>query len=151
MGFTLARFEYLSYDIFCGSNGNGGAGVGAAPGECFYYQGGHYKIGIYIHLGGILPAAFLACFQFTPVIRHKFLLFHRVNGYTILVLSQVSSAGALMIARRAFGGTLPTQAGIGMLVILFESSLILAYINIKRLQIDQHRAWMLRAWFYVSS
>ena len=27
-------------------------------------------------------------------------------------------------------------------------SLLLAYINIKRLQIDQHRAWMLRAWVY---
>ena len=33
--------------------------------------------------------------------------------------------------------------GISVIVATF-----LAYINIKRLQIEQHRAWMLRAWFY---
>jgi hypothetical protein len=27
----------------------------------------------------------------------------------------------------------------------------MAYINIKRLQIDQHRAWMLRTWFYLGT
>jgi len=96
MGFTLARLQYLSFDTFC---------KGAAPGECFYYRKGHEKAGIIIHLAGILPASFLACFQFVPVIRHKAILFHRLNGYIILLLSLI----------------------------------------------EQHRAWMLRAWFYAGS
>lgn len=55
-----------------------------------------------------------------------------------------------MIARRAFGGTLATQSVVGTLVIATTTSVFMAYYNIKRLQIDQHRAWMLRVWFYVS-
>jgi hypothetical protein len=55
-----------------------------------------------------------------------------------------------MIAREAFGGTTATQSWIGALFILTTVGLGLAYYNIKVLQIDQHRAWMLRTWFYVS-
>ncbi len=56
-----------------------------------------------------------------------------------------------MIARKAFGGTVATQALVGTLAIGTTVGLGLAYYNIKRLQIDQHRAWMLRTWFYVSA
>lgn len=56
-----------------------------------------------------------------------------------------------MIARHAFGGTLETQAWVGISVIITTGGLAMAIYNIKRLQIDQHRAWMLRTWFYVSS
>ncbi|WYZ35978.1 hypothetical protein EsH8_X_000625 [Colletotrichum jinshuiense] len=142
MGFTLARLQYLSFNHFINNT---------APGESFYYQKVRGKVGIIIHLTGILPASFLACFQFVPVIRHKLLVFHRINGYAIILLSIVATAGALMIARHAFGGTVETQAGVGLMAILFISSLILAFVNIKRLQIEQHRAWMLRAWFYAGS
>jgi hypothetical protein len=55
-----------------------------------------------------------------------------------------------MITRMAFGGTLNSQLAIGVLVLATTLSVLLAWINIKRLQIDQHRKWMLRAWFYVS-
>jgi hypothetical protein len=55
-----------------------------------------------------------------------------------------------VIARIAFGGTLDTQLFVGVLVILTTGSLFLGWVNIKRLQIDQHRKWMLRTWFYVS-
>ncbi|TDZ62089.1 hypothetical protein CTRI78_v003845 [Colletotrichum trifolii] len=144
MGFTLARLQYLSFNVFCGPDGT-------APGECFYYQKHIENIGIKLHLGAILPASFLACFQFVPVIRHKALLFHRVSGYAIILLSFVSTAGAFMIARNAFGGGIDTQAGVGLMSIMFITSLVLAYVNIKRLQIEQHRAWMLRAWFYAGS
>lgn len=146
IGFSLARFQYLSFGIFCSGKSGGAA---AAPGECYYYEQSRYKVGIQMHLASIIPAAFLVCFQFTPVIRHKFLLFHKINGYIIIVLAQISTVGALMIVRTAFGGTLATQAGIGLLVILATTGMALAYVNIKRLQIDQHRAWMIRTWAYV--
>jgi uncharacterized membrane protein len=164
VGFTLARFQYLNYNgIFCG----GGTG-GAAPGECYYYSKGFHKIGMMLHLFCIIPAGFLASFQFVPVIRHKLMLFHRLNGYLVVLLALVSNAGkqhyrlyiakakltdlsgALMIARIAFGGGFESQTVIGLLAIITTGALFMAYYNIKRLQIDQHRAWMLRAWFYVS-
>lgn len=98
-----------------------------------------------------LAAGLLVVLQFTPIIRHKLMLVHRINGYIIVLLALVSNVGAIMIAREAFGGTMATQAWIGTLFIITTIGLGLAYYNIKVLQIDQHRAWMLRTWFYVST
>ncbi|KAG8165363.1 hypothetical protein KVR01_005638 [Diaporthe batatas] len=147
MGFTLARLQYLDfYGVFCSAGDSGGNG--AAPGECLYYLRGHEKVGIIPHLATILPASFLVVFQFVPAIRHKATLFHRLNGYLVIILSLLGTGGVLMIARHAFGGTLATQYATGFISIAFVGALAMAYINIKRLQIEQHRAWMLRAWFY---
>jgi hypothetical protein len=44
-----------------------------------------------------------------------------------------------------------TQVYVGILAILTTVSALLAWWNIKRLQIDQHRAWMLRCWFYAGN
>lgn len=147
MGFTLARLSYLNV----GGSANSGFKSGSSPGEWYWFKSGTYRIGITLHLGAVLPAGFLMVWQFVPVVRHKFLIFHRINGYIIILLVFIGNAGALMICRRAFGGAIETQVGVGMLVILTTTSLCLAYYNIKRLQIDQHRAWMLRAMFYMGT
>jgi NADH:ubiquinone oxidoreductase subunit 6 (subunit J) len=146
---TLARFMYLNFDgNFCPAESKGGNS--AAPGECYYYKTfSRYKIGILLHLAGILPASILVVLQFTPFIRHKWILVHRICGYAAILLYIVSLAGVFMILRRAFGGGLDVQSwggfvGIGVLICF-----IISWINIKRLQIEQHRAWMLRGWFYV--
>ena len=143
MGFCLARLEYLSI--------NGIFKKGAAPGEWYYYSRSFYKAGITLHLATIIPAGMLAVFQFVPAIRHKVLILHRINGYLAILLLICGNVGALMIARYAFGGTMATQALIGTLSILTICSAFPAYYNIKRLQIDQHRAWMLRTWFYAGT
>ena len=136
--------------MFCNPNGQGG--FSAAPGECYWYQNfDRNKIGIIIHLGTIMPAGLLAFFQFIPFIRYKAILFHRMNGYVILILVAVSDAGAVMVANHAFSGTIDTQIFVGLLVTITTITLVLAMINIKRLQIEQHRAWMLRSWFYFAS
>lgn len=147
MGFTLARVSYLN---IAGSAKSSFANS-ALPGEWYWYRKGAYRIGITIHLGAILPAGFLMVWQFVPVIRHKLLILHRINGYVIIILVFVANAGALMICRRSFGGTIDSQAAIGILVIITTTSICLAYYNIKRLQVDQHRAWMLRAMFYLGT
>ncbi len=139
-GFVLARFQYL--DI------NGAFKKGSGPGEWYYYREHFYKLGMTLHLGAVLPGGLLAGFQFLPVIRHKLILLHRINGYLYIILMTIGNVGALMIARRAFGGTLATQSLVGVLAILTSISIAMAYYNIKRLQIDQHRAWMLRSAFY---
>ncbi|ORY62061.1 uncharacterized protein BCR38DRAFT_486337 [Pseudomassariella vexata] len=147
LGFTLARLQYLDfYGNFC-RPGNNGAG----PGECFYWLQGHYRVGMILHLGCILPAALLACIQFIPVVRYKAMIVHRVNGHVVILLSLVATAGAFMVARRSYGGGIDIQVGVGLLGIGFLVALVIAYINIKRLQIEQHRAWMLRAWFWAGS
>lgn len=160
MGFTLARLQFLSFSAFCDE---------ASPGECFYFKGKGY-VGLYLHLGCILrkstypsksllcehcltltyiAAALLACLQFVPAIRHKIILFHRINGYVIITLVLISNVGALMIARNTFGGFTSTQASVGMLVIISTAAIAMGYYNVKRLQLEQHRAWMMRAFFYV--
>lgn len=150
MGFTLSRLPYLDfYGVFCKDGKS--QSLHAGPGECFYYLNNlRDRVGLILHLATILPAGFLVCFQFVPVIRHKAIMFHRVNGYAVILLSLVGTAGALMIARHAFGGDLATQTVMGLMSIMFVGSIALAYVNIKLLQIEQHRAWMLRGWFYVS-
>ncbi|KAL8911470.1 MAG: hypothetical protein Q9171_003368 [Xanthocarpia ochracea] len=146
-GFSLARLSYLNIS----GSAKSSYANSAAPGEWYWYSKGIYRIGITIHLATILPAGLLMVWQFVPVIRHKFLLFHRINGYLVSILVLIANTGALMIARRAFGGSLSTQAGVGVLALISTLSIALAYYNIKRLQIDQHRAWMLRAMFYLGS
>ncbi|KAL9618942.1 MAG: hypothetical protein Q9160_006406 [Pyrenula sp. 1 TL-2023] len=146
-GFSLARLQYLNVSGTAKSS----FANGASPGEWYWYRTGIYRIGITLHLATILPAGLLMIWQFIPVIRHKFLLFHRLNGYAIILLTLLSNIGVLMIVRRSFGGTIETQTATGVLVILTTTSLCLAYYNIKRLQIDQHRAWMLRAMFYLGT
>lgn len=142
-GFALARLEYL--DI------NNRFKAGAAPGEWFYYGRPFYKAGMLLHLATVLPAGILVPWQFVPAIRYNFLTFHRINGYLLVLLLLLGNVGALMIARYAFGGTMATQSLVGVLAILTTASALLAYVNVKRLQIDQHRAWMIRTWVYMGT
>ena len=146
--FTLSRLEYLSYyGIFC--NANGPPGTGAAPGECYYWLQNPFKTGMMLHVFCILPAALLVCLQFIPAIRHNAILFHRLNGYAVITLSLVSSAGTIIVTRHAFGGDFATQTWTGAMGLLTTIGYIMAWINIKFLQIDQHRAWMMRTWAWV--
>lgn len=142
-GFCLARLSYL--------NIGGGYSNGAAPGEWYWFSHGHYRIGITLHLVTVIPAGLLMVFQFVPVIRHHFILIHRINGYLVILLVFLGNVGALMVARRAFGGYLSTQSAVGMLVIMTTTGISLAYYNIKKLQIEQHRAWMLRSMIYLGT
>ncbi|SMR58244.1 unnamed protein product [Zymoseptoria tritici ST99CH_1E4] len=143
LGFLLARAQYMNVSASYLPQ--------AGPGEAYYFRQYYYRIGISIHLIAIIPAGFLVLFQFTPYIRHTFRLFHRINGSIIILLLLVSNVGALLIVRRAFGGTLATQSATGVLALATTLGSVLAYINIKSLQIDQHRAWMIRTWFYAGS
>lgn len=149
LGFCLARFMYLNYDgVYCPRRA--GVNDAAVPGECWTYDSKTYLlVGIKMHLYCILPAAFLACFQFVPAIRHRLILAHRLNGYLILLLSVPGTIGCVMVSRHAFGGGVDIQVIVGLMSIMFLGALGIALYNVKMLQLEQHRAWMLRAWFYV--
>lgn len=137
---ALTRAEYRSFDMPCNRS---------ALKDCFTHQYLYREVGLFLHNLGNMGAPLFACIQFLPCIRREFLLLHRLNGYSVLWFSLVGTIGTLMIARGLFGGGLDVQAALGLNGILFVGALVLAYVQIKRLQIDQHRAWMIRAWFYV--
>ncbi|KAF8703893.1 hypothetical protein RHS03_06164, partial [Rhizoctonia solani] len=142
LGFVLARFMYLHVPTMLAE---------IAPGEAYWFRRGIYKAGMLVHLGSILPSGFLAVFQFVPVIRYKAILVHRISGYVSIFLLFIGMASAFVITRRSFGGEMASQTWtmtIGPLVLVMAT---LGWVNIKRLQIDQHRKWMLRTWFYASS
>lgn len=107
LGFSLARLEYLDIE--------GRFRRSSAPGEWYWYRGGLGRIGITMHLAGVLPAGILMVWQFIPAIRRRFILFHRINGYLVIMLLLLGNAGAFMITRHAFGGDLSTQAASGCL------------------------------------
>ena len=69
----------------------------------------------------------------------------------VILLLVLANVGALMIVRRSFGGGTETQTFVGVLALMTTLGAFLAYYNVKRLQIEQHRAWMLRTWFYAGS
>ena len=144
-GFSLARISFLNV----GGDAASSYKNTSASGEWFHYRSGHGRVGITLHLVTCLPAGLLLVLQFIPAIRHHFLIFHRINGYIVIFLTLLTTAGALMIARTAFGGGLDIQSAVGTLALMVVVSISLAYYNIKRYQIDQHRAWMLRTMFYM--
>ncbi|KAJ8093020.1 hypothetical protein PM082_020499 [Marasmius tenuissimus] len=142
LGFVLARFMYLHPPTML---------EGVAPGEAFWLRSGIYKVAMLAHLGAILPAGFLAVFQFVPIIRYKAIIVHRLAGYISLLGLFVGVAFAFVLMRRSYGGDISIQSGILFLGIVTLVSATIAWFNIKKLQIDQHRKWMLRTWFYASS
>lgn len=150
LAFTITRAAYLDYfGVFCRkdflSQGNH-----AAPGECFYFlNGGREQIGMMLHLYGIIPCCFLQFLQFIPAIRQKFVLLHRINGYIVVLLMMIAIVGGLLALSGSFGGDPAWQAAVTIHSIMLVTGLVLAMVNIKKLQIEQHRAWMLRTWIWV--
>jgi len=136
MSFILARFSYLDIDGFV---------LNTTSSDAIHYTPGVKRIGIILHLAGILPGGFLVCFQSVLVVRYKLIIFHRLNSYLLIRLFLIPQAGAYKIIPIAAGGSPPTQISIGVLGTAVTTAIVLAYYNIKRLQIDQHRAWMQRA------
>ncbi|KAF2215407.1 hypothetical protein CERZMDRAFT_35463 [Cercospora zeae-maydis SCOH1-5] len=139
LGFTLAHLRYLHHPTFL-ANTN--------PSDGVYYTRGATKVGIRMHLFGAFLAAMLAVLQFTPVIRHRFRLFHRFNGYVVITLFLVSKAGVYIKIPTSGGSDASTSTALGLLGAVALICLAMAYYNIKRLRIDLHREWMIRMWVY---
>ncbi|EEQ33259.1 hypothetical protein McanMca71_006512 [Microsporum canis] len=140
LGFTLARFSFLNFDIFEHDS---------VPGQWYFTRMGRDRVGLLLHLAAVLPCGILVIFQFIPIIRHKWILIHRINGYIIFILLLISHAGALMIMEHSFGGGVDIQSAVITVVIACTVSFCLALYNIRCKQLEQHRAWMLRTMFYM--
>ena len=73
------------------------------------------------------------------------IILHRINGYTIFILYALGAAGGIIMTPHAYAGHIDTQTAAGALAILVFVAFVIAWLQIRRLQIDQHRKWMLRA------
>lgn len=150
VGFILARLQYLDIDgRFCprvpASDGSTGF-----PSACYWVvHFKRYRAGMILHLSTSLPAGLLAVFQFVPGIRHRAITYHRIAGYTAITLAVVGNVGALMIADTAMGGDMATRAFVGLVALVTTATFGMAVYNVRRQQLDGHRAWMLRTWAYL--
>lgn len=63
----------------------------------------------------------------------------------------MGNAGAFMIIDHSIGGTPAMRVWVGALGTATTFSIVNAWVNIKRLQIDQHRAWMIRTWSWAAN
>ncbi|KAG8709594.1 hypothetical protein FRC08_018248 [Ceratobasidium sp. 394] len=122
-----------------------------APGEGYYMLTSFYKPAMLVHIGTVLPAGIFAVLQFIPQIRYKALIVHRVLGYTSLLLLIIGASTGFVLGRRSFGGDIATQTATVFLGAATLISAAIAYYNIKQLQINEHRKWMLRTWFYAGT
>jgi uncharacterized membrane protein len=145
--FSTLQLPYIDIDrVFCAED------PWSIPGECYWFKRpGLMRNGMVLHLATFLPAGALVCFQFVPILRRpQYAKFHRVNGYVVLGLSVAGTVGALIISKEAMGGSVSNMIGTWTFAIVFIMAMAKSMIAIKQRKIEEHRAWMLRAWFYVS-
>lgn len=150
IGFILARLQHIDINRrFCprvpASDGSTGF-----PSACYWVvHFSRYRAGMILHLSTSLPAGLLAVFQFVPGIRHSAIMYHRIAGYTAVTLAVIGNVGALMITDTAMGGDMATRTFIGLVALVTTATFGMAIYNVRRQQLDGHRAWMLRTWAYL--
>jgi hypothetical protein len=120
-------------------------------GENYYFQVPLNKAFLWTHIAVMLPAGLLAITQFVPRIRSRAINFHRTTGKIINVLTFIAIVTAWGIVRVSFGGDLAVQSGMYVLGASILWSVAKSWVAIRRLQIDEHRTWIIRAWSYLMS
>ncbi|KAG9104538.1 hypothetical protein FRC07_009783, partial [Ceratobasidium sp. 392] len=121
------------------------------PSEWFHFRIPLNKAFLWTHLASVLPAGLLAVTQFVPRIRQRAMGFHRNAGKIINILTFVSTLSAVGIARVSFGGDLSIQSGAYVLALMTLWSTVKSWLAIRRLEIDEHRKWIIRSWSYQMS
>jgi hypothetical protein len=101
----------------------------------FFYQ--------HIIFGGI--ALLIGWTQFSKKIRNKYLTVHRTIGKVYVIACLLSGSAGLYIACFATGGII-ASLGFGCLAVTWLVSTSMAYITIRKKQIDAHQVWMIRSY-----
>ncbi|HKO96529.1 MAG TPA: DUF2306 domain-containing protein [Pyrinomonadaceae bacterium] len=102
-----------------------------------------YITPLLFHAGGGIVALSLGPWGFWNGLRNRYLRLHRWMGRIYLLAVLVGSIAGLYLAATAFGG-LPTRIGFGMLGALWLISGVMAYLHIRRGNVQIHRQWMIR-------
>jgi hypothetical protein len=111
------------------------------PGEWFWYRQPLFKPNIFIHIYTSIFTGLFAGFQFMPAVRRRAIMFHRMNGYFVLLMVVPSTICGCIVARRAFGGEINVQSAFYTAGSLTVYSAYMGYTN--KHQTRKHRKWML--------
>src|SRR6202000_2034640 len=95
----------------------------------------------HIFFGGV--ALLVGWLQFSKKIRARNLKLHRAVGKMYMVAVAIAGSAGFIIAMSATGG-LVSRVGFGLLALLWVYTDLRGYLAIRRLDIEQHRAWMIR-------
>ncbi|KAG8686036.1 hypothetical protein FRC12_024105 [Ceratobasidium sp. 428] len=125
--------------------------VNLTRGENYYFQVPLNKAFLWAHIAAVLPAGLLVIIQFIPRIRARAINVHRTAGKIVFILTFISIITAWGVTRVSFGGDLASQSGMYTLGAMILWSTTKAWLAIRRLDIDEHRAWVIRAWSYYMS
>ncbi len=96
-----------------------------------------------MHVLGSGLALLIGGFQFSQTLRRKYLHVHRWLGRIYLIMILIGGLGSFMLAPQAAGG-LVAKIGFFLLAVLWWFSAFQAYVAVRRGDIAEHRAWMLR-------
>jgi uncharacterized membrane protein YozB (DUF420 family) len=97
-----------------------------------------------LHIVPALVLVILVPFQFSRRFRNRYLRAHRWIGRLCISLGLVIGLSALGLIRNPIGGALEVSA-ILVFDAIFLTSLIKAFVHIRRREIVQHREWIIRA------
>ncbi|QRV72653.1 hypothetical protein RhiJN_00667 [Ceratobasidium sp. AG-Ba] len=120
------------------------------PGEWYWYRQALYKPNIFMHIYMSIVGGTLAIFQFIPAIRRRKIILHRINGYIVFFTLIPGSVAGSIVARRAFGGDLNSEAAYYTLGFMIGPAGMLG-IYFARVNVALHREWMLRTMSYSGS
>ncbi len=105
-------------------------------------------LGILIHIGGMMVAAVLGPFQFLRSFRDRHRAIHRAMGRVYLCGAVVGGLGGLYMAQYSASGIV-SDVGFGLLAIVLLLTSAMAFMAIKRGDVQTHREWMTRSYALV--
>jgi hypothetical protein len=104
-----------------------------------------HSVGIYTHIFASMLALALGPFQFSSNLRQKNISLHRWSGRAYLSIGVfIGGISGLYVAQFAFGGFV-SRAGFTLLALGWLFTGLMAYLAIRRRDIQSHRNWMVRS------
>lgn len=97
------------------------------------------------HVACGLLALIIGPLQFWPKIRRDYLQFHRIAGRIYVVAVLVGSAAAFGLASKIEGSP-AYSLGLAGLGTAWLTTTVMAFVAIRRKNIEQHRQWMVRSY-----
>jgi uncharacterized membrane protein len=106
-------------------------------------------IPVVLHIISVTIFSLLGAFQFSPGLRRRWLVWHRVAGRILVVAGLVAALSGLWMA--SFYAIVPADSALLHAFRLFFGSamavsIVLGLLEVRRGNIAQHQAWMRRAY-----
>jgi len=96
-----------------------------------------------LHIGAMIFATALGPFQFLRFFRNRHLSLHRSMGKVYLVAGSIGAVGGLYMAQYSASGIV-SDVAFALLAIGVLTTGLMAYLNIRRGNVQEHREWITR-------